>query len=420
MADILSKATPDASPARRAARTLLRSLVVGLMAFLTVVDLFAAQALLPSLTTHYGVAPAAMGLAVNACTFGMAAAGLAVALFGRGLDQRWGIVASLALLAVPTALLSQAPSLEVFAVLRVTQGLFMATAFSLTLALLGDNLTGRDAAGAVAAYITGNVASNLVGRLIATSVADHASLAAAFYVFAGLNLTGAVLALAAIKGMPARLTASETRPDAAETMSAWRTHLSDPVLCRAFGIGFCVLFAFIGTFTYVNFVLSRAPLSVGMMQLGFIYFVFLPSIVTTPFAGELDRLLGTARALWVSLGLAAAGLPLLVSDTLMPVLAGMVLVAVGTFAAQAIATGFVGRRANVDRGAASGIYLAAYYMGGLVGTAALGPLFDGFGWPATVAGIGASLMLAAILAGGLDRARADLNDIAKPSGPAVE
>ena len=35
----------------------LRSIIIGLMAFLTVVDLFATQAILPSLTRHYGVTP---------------------------------------------------------------------------------------------------------------------------------------------------------------------------------------------------------------------------------------------------------------------------------------------------------------------------------------------------------------------------
>jgi predicted MFS family arabinose efflux permease len=54
---------------------LLRSLVIGLTAFLTVVDLFATQAILPSLAKAYGVSPAAMGFAVNASTIGMAVAG---------------------------------------------------------------------------------------------------------------------------------------------------------------------------------------------------------------------------------------------------------------------------------------------------------------------------------------------------------
>ena len=78
----------------------LRSLVIGLTAFLTVVDLFATQAILPSLTRHYNVTPAAMGFAVNASTFGMAVAGLVVGFFSPHIDRRLGILLSLTLLAM--------------------------------------------------------------------------------------------------------------------------------------------------------------------------------------------------------------------------------------------------------------------------------------------------------------------------------
>ena len=80
------------------------------------------------------------------------------------------------------------------------------------------------------------------------------------------------------------------------------------------------------------------------------------------------------------------------------VLAGLVLVGVGTFFAQATATGFVSRTATMDRGSASGIYLASYFLGGLVGSAVLGPLFQSFGWAACVGGIAVSLACAAVLA----------------------
>ena len=76
----------------------------------------------------------------------------------------------------------------------------------------------------------------------------------------------------------------------------------------------------------------------------------------------------------------------------------MILIGVGTFFAQATATGFVSRAATTDRGAASGIYLASYFSGGLVGTAILGQVFDRIGWPACVGGIGLSLAVAALLA----------------------
>src|SRR3974390_3314415 len=97
----------------------LRSIVIGLTAFLTVVDLFATQAILPSLARHYQVTPAAMSFAVNATTMGMAAAGFIVGFFSPHIDRRLGILLSLTLLAIPTSLLASAPNLTVFTMLRI-------------------------------------------------------------------------------------------------------------------------------------------------------------------------------------------------------------------------------------------------------------------------------------------------------------
>src|SRR5919201_5865003 len=110
MAQVLhAAASADMAMHAYASHVLRRTIVIGLTAFLTVVDLFATQAILPSLTKHYGVPPAAMGFAVNASTMGMAVSGLAVGYFSREIDRRKGILLSLALLSIPTALLSQAP-----------------------------------------------------------------------------------------------------------------------------------------------------------------------------------------------------------------------------------------------------------------------------------------------------------------------
>jgi len=381
-------ATEDHSPG-----ALLRSIVIGLTAFLTVVDLFATQAILPSLARHYQVAPAAMGFAVNATTMGMAVAGLVVGLFSPHIDRRLGILISLAVLAIPTSLLASAPNLAIFTLLRIAQGLCMASAFALTLAYLGEQCSAIDAGDAFAAYITGNVASNLVGRLISAAVADKFGLATNFYFFALLNLAGAALVYFTIQRAKPMHSIGPTPSPLAAMIEHWRS----PRLRAAFGIGFCILFAFIGTFTYVNFVLVRPPLALGRMDLGFVYFVFLPSIVTTLLAGKVVARFGTRPAIWGALAVAAIGLPLMLSAHLAEVLAGMVMVGAGTFFAQASATGFVGQAASESRGVASGTYLACYFLGGLAGSAVLGQLFDRFGWGACVTGVGASLALAAYL-----------------------
>jgi predicted MFS family arabinose efflux permease len=302
---------------------------------------------------------------------------------------------SLACLAVPTAFLSVAPGLGTFMALRIVQGLCMASAFTLTLAYLGEHCTSSDAGGAFAAYITGNVASNLFGRLIAAGLADHLGLPATFLSLAGLNLLGAaIVSVWLTKGSPQHGARAPTRP----SLAPWSDLLRNPRLLAAFGIGFCILFAFIGTFTFVNFVLVAPPLGLDQMSLGLVYFVFLPSIVTTLLAGRVVRVFGAGPTLWAALAVAGSGLPLLVLGSLSAVLVGLMLVGVGTFFAQATATGFVGRAATADRGSASGIYLACYFFGGLVGAAVLGQVFDRLGWTACVAGVGLSLAVAALLA----------------------
>jgi predicted MFS family arabinose efflux permease len=185
------------------------------------------------------------------------------------------------------------------------------------------------------------------------------------------------------------------------TAAGWRTNLRSATLRRCFALGFCILFAFIGTFTYVNFALIGPPYLLSPMLLGSVYLVFVPAMVTTPLAGRVVGRFGPAVTLLGGLVVALVGLPLLLLPTLPALLAGLILVAAGTFMAQAVATGIVARSAVGDSGSATGIYLASYFTGGLVGSAALGAVFTAYGWQGCVAGIGLALLVALWLGWGL-------------------
>jgi len=375
--------------------SLQQSLLIAVIGFLTLVDLFATQAILPSLAEIYGVAPARIGLAANASTLGMAISGLAMGVVSARLERKRAIAFSLFCLSFPTALLAFAPDLSVFAILRVVQGLFMAAAFTLTLAHLAERCAVRTA-NALAAYVTGVVASNLVGRLTAAYVASLVGAEQSFLFFALLNLAGAALVA---------VTLHRNAPEPMNRMGRfwvpWLEQLADPALRRTFAIGFLILFGFIGVFTYVGFVLMRPPHALSMTALGLVFLVFLPSMVTTPLAGAVTRLTGPGPACSISLALALLGLVLLLIPSLFSVIAGMTLVGIGTFFAQAVATGHVGRIAKTHKAAASGLYLSSYYCGGLAGAAVIGILFDSYGWAAAVGGVFAALTLAALLGRGL-------------------
>ena len=180
--------------AGHAAHALLRTFVIGLMAFLTVVDLFATQAILPSLARHYQREPGCDGVRGQ----------LEHDRAWRSPDWRWRSSAGASTAGAASRWRSRcspsrprplavAPDLTTFTALRIAQGLCMSSAFALTLSYLGEQCSAEDAAGAFAGYITGNVASNLIGRLMSAALVDTVGLAGNFYVFAALNLAGAVL-----------------------------------------------------------------------------------------------------------------------------------------------------------------------------------------------------------------------------------
>ena len=386
-----------------AAADIWRFGLIALIAFLTLVDLFATQAILPSLVRKFDVAPSTMGVAVNASTFGMAIAGLAIALFGRDLDRRNGIWISLAVLAAPTTMLAFAENIYLFALLRVWQGLCMASAFALTMAYLSEHFGPGRATLALSAYVTGNVASNVFGRMLSASVADQLGLQTNFLAFAALNLCGAALVFMTLMKAPGMPGTGQGKRIAAGNIAGL---ISDPQLSRTFAIGFLVLFVFIGTYTYVNFRLTGPEIGLSPMALGFVYLVFLPSLFTTPLAGWSVGRLGPARATAIATAIAIAGLCLCLPARLPLVLGGLALVAVGTFLAQAIATGHVGNSAGKNRASASGVYLSSYYAGGLAGSIVVGQVFDRFGWSASVSVLIATLALVIVFAGGLRRAPA--------------
>jgi predicted MFS family arabinose efflux permease len=387
----MTEAAATGAPAR-AIDNLPGFAVIGAMAFLTVVDLFATQAILPALAAHYGVQPGAMGVAVNATTIGMAISSALIAWKGTSFNRRRGILASLVLLSIPTALLALAPDLTTFFLLRVAQGLCMAAAFALTLAYLGEAACPMALAGSFAAYVTGNVASNLFGRLLSSAVVETYGLSSNFLVFAGLNLCGAALAYVfVVDGAKCRAMRPMASPNDAPAS------LVSAPLIAAFAIGFCILFGFVGTYSYINFVLARPPVALDMMRIGLVYFVFAPSILTTPAAGRAARAFGAPTAIRAAFLVALAGLGLTLSGALAPILAGLTLIGVGTFFAQALMTGFISAKAGAKRGIASGIYLASYFSGGLAGSLVVGRIFDRWGWSASVAAIAFAFLFALAL-----------------------
>ena len=376
--------------------TFTGALIMALASFFTLVDLFGPQAIVPVLTNAFATSPGLMGIIVNAATLGMAITGVATACVADRFERKRVMVAALLLLAFPTMLAAFADNVYAFAVLRIAQGSFMCVGFMVAIAYIAEEWGPCGTAPVVmSAYVTGNVAANMLGRMIAGAAAQYASWHVAFLAMAALNLSGAALLCAVLPpSRHFRRAASKS-----SIITSMKSHLADPRLNAACLVGSLILFGFIGTFTYVNFRLSRPPFDLSPSTLGLLYTVFVVSLVATPAAGLTIKRFGHRLALLAGSGISVAGVIMTLSDALPIVMTGLALVGGGTFFCQAVATGFTGHIAKHAKAAASGLYLTAYYAGGIVGATSLAAVYSLWGWSGCVAVIVACFALMGPVAG---------------------
>jgi predicted MFS family arabinose efflux permease len=370
-------------------------LIMAFTSLSTLLDLFGPHSIVPLLAREFAVSAPAMGLAVNAAAAGMAVCGLVLYRLPLPVRPEKLMSGALAALAIPTLLLAHAPSIEVFALLRVVQGVFMCAAFAVAIAYISANWGACGSAPLLmASYVTGNVGSNLFGRLLIGTVADHSGWQQAFIILAILNLSC---------GLALWLLLPRSQCLAAPSGEASRagfglSHLANAKLGGACAVGFMILFAFIGVFTYVNFKLAAAPFYMTPGQLGLLYLIFSASLITTPLAGHAVRAAGHSRAAAASALVSLCGILLTLSPGQAAVMAGLALLGSGLFFTQAIATSFVGHTAKSGKVAASGLYLFAYYCGGIAGAVVVGHVYQNGGWEASVAVISAALVCLALVA----------------------
>ncbi|HYH32284.1 MAG TPA: MFS transporter, partial [Pseudonocardia sp.] len=256
--------------------------------------------------------------------------------------------------------------------------------------------------GALGLLIAGNTIGGLSGRLVAGAVTDLAGWRVALAVIGGLSL---VCTVAFRLLLPPALAPAPPRVRLRGLAAPLAAQLRDPGLRCLFGIAFLLMGAFVTVYNYLGFRLLAPPFGLPAALVGLVFLGYLAGTWASTGAGRLGDRWGRRRVLWAAVVLAVAGAWVTLPDRLPVVLAGLLVVTVGFFAAHSLASSWVGRRASMlpdgSPAVASSLYLFAYYLGSSVGGAAGGIAYDVGGWPAVVlyvtALLGAALGLALLL-----------------------
>jgi YNFM family putative membrane transporter len=354
-------------------------------------DMYVTQPLLPDLSREFGVGPARAGLTVSAVVLAIALASVLYGPLSDAVGRRRVMVACLALLSVATLLCALPRSFGALLALRGLQGLLVPGMTAVSVAYAGDRLEPAELGRAVAGIIAASVVGGLVGRVGSGLVAAAHGWRAAFVVFAALTAVATAVAWRGLAG--GRGASPGGLPAATRGLLG---HLANPPLVGAYLVGFALFFAWTGIFTYLPYLLSGPPhrLSTGLVSS--VYLVYAAGVVSSPLAGRLSGRVPARRLVGLGLATAAAGALLTLGRPLPAVVAGLVVLVLGMFTAQAVVPAFVNATAIEAKGSASGLYLSSYYLGGTLGSALPGLAWQGLGWPGVIAACAGAIGLAGL------------------------
>jgi YNFM family putative membrane transporter len=296
---------------------------------------------------------------------------------------------SVGLLTVASAF---APSWEMLLLFRTLEGVALGGIPAVAMAYLAEEIHHEDLGGAMGLYIAGNAFGGMVGRVLTGILID---ISDSWRVALGtMGVLGLVTAIIFVTTLPVSRH-FKRRPSLSlkGLGAAFAHHFKDEGLPWLFVMGLLLMGSFVTVYNYISFRLFAPPFELGQAQAGVIFLVYLFGIPASAWFGQQSGRLGSARMLVAAIAMMFFGLGLTLFDNLIAVVAGVATITAGFFGGHSIASGWVGRRAKVDRGQAASLYLFFYYLGSsLIGT------LGGFFW-ARAHWFGVSALVTATLAG---------------------
>lgn len=343
--------------------------------------LYSTQALLPDISADFAVTASAASWTVSASTGALALCVLPLSALSERFGRRALMTCSLVVAVAVGMLVPFAPSLEWLVALRAVQGAALAGVPASAMAYLAEEVRPKALVAAIGLFVAGNSIGGMSGRIVTGWAAQlwgwRAGLAAV-----GLMAVVCVVAYRLLLPKARNFAPASLNPR--EVARTVRTHLSDPLLLRLYGIGALFMTVFGAVYTVIGYRLVEAPFSLPQGVVGSVFLVYLVGTVSSAAAGKLVGRMGRRGALYLAVTTTAAGLLLSLSASLAAVLAGLVLITAGFFAGHAVASSAVSRTAKTGRAQASALYQSAYYLGSSAGGTLGAVAFHAGGWSGTV------------------------------------
>ncbi|NHB89643.1 MFS transporter [Photorhabdus tasmaniensis] len=372
-------------------RVTLSLFTVGLATFAL---LYFVQPILPILSEDFGVSPATSSLSLSLST-GMLALGLLITgPLSDAIGRKNVMVTALSAAAFFTLLSAFMTSWHGILIIRALVGLSLSGVAAVAMTYLSEEIHPNFVALSMGLYISGNSIGGMSGRLISGVITDHFSWRVSVIV---LGLFSLIAAIMFCRMLPE---SRHFRPSSLKPKSLLinlRLHFRDKGLPLLFFEAFLLMGGFITMFNYISYRLLDSPYHFSQSTVGMLSIVYLAGTYSASKVGGLTSQYGLGKMLIVTISMMLIGTLITMLPSTVMIIIGMVILTSGFFAAHAVASSWVGRRARRAKAQASSLYLFCYYAGSSVAGTLGGIFWLQWGWNGVVLFIIILILLALLL-----------------------
>lgn len=350
--------------------------------FATFALLYCVQPLMPVFGREFRVSAAESSLPMSLTTGVLAPAMIVAGTISEARGRVPLMLASLLGSSVLTMACALAPRWGALLTLRALAGLTFAGLPAVSMAYLSEEMNPNAVGLAMGLAISGNGLGGMVGRLLASLIADSLSWRWSMAIVGLIGLVATVIAWRLLP--PSRHFRPHVLRLGALTHT-FRAQLGDPKLVPLYIQGFVLMGAFVTTYNYVTYRLLSPPYLLSHTAVGFIFLVYIVGIFSSSWVGSLADRVGRSTMLATMAAMMLTGILLMAARPLALVIFGVAIVTFGFFGGHSVASSWVGLQASHAKAQAAALYLFFYYIGSsLVGSGG-GLFWDRWGWMGVVA-----------------------------------
>jgi YNFM family putative membrane transporter len=348
-------------------------LSVILVTILTFFVIYGPQPLLPLLAKTYDLTSSEAALLITVTMFPLSLAPITYGYVLEAVPAVRLLRLSVLALGLSTIVFGLADSFPALVGLRFIQGLLLPAVLTSLMTYLSKVGEERQLQRVISIYIAATISGGYLGRLLSGLSATFFNWNV-FFLLVGTALLMTIILLGRLKVQAPIFGA---KPTPRLLVSALRTGS----FVRLYGIIFCMFFIFAGFMNFIPFRLVELWGQPSELLTGLIYTGYLAGLFTSLGSAQIINRLGNEKqALRLGIGVYLLTL-FLTAGAGGWGLFGLLFIFCGAmFLVHATAAGWLNRMASSGKGIANGLYISAYYFGGVLGSYLPGLVYQRYNW----------------------------------------